>query len=297
MLKREGLIDTWHDRRITVGSELDVEISAQVEQVEVILLLVSPDFLASSYCYDREMLRAMERHEAGDAKVIPVILRPCDWHHAPFGKLMATPRDGKPVTQWPDRDAAFLEVTGAIRAAIEKMGGAAPFEVKSQPQSQATRIVDHPRSSNLQINREFSDRDKDKFKVETFEYMSKFFENSLSELEERNSNIDTSFRQVDANRFTAAIYLDGNSVAKCTVFMGGDSYLGRGICFIHGETTSSNSYNESISVASDDVAMYLSSSGMTAAFRGNGEQQRLTQQGAAEEFWSMLMQPLQARNR
>ena len=297
MLKRQGLIETWHDRRIIAGSELDAEISIQIDQVEVILLLVSPDFLASRYCYDREMMRAMERHNAGDAVVIPVILRPCDWHDAPFGKLMATPRDGKPVTLWPNRDMAFLEVTRAIRDAIKKMGGSTTVESRPQFHPSPAKTVDRPRSSNMQVSRTFSDREKDKFKVETFEYMAKFFENSLEELERRNQDIETSFRKVDANRFTASIYRNGNSVAKCTIFMGGDSYLGGGICFIHGETASSSSYNESISVASDDVSMYLSSSGMTSAFRGTGDRQRLTQQGAAEDFWAMLIQPLQGRNR
>jgi len=101
MLRRQGVIETWHDRRIGAGQDIDHAIDEHINRDEIILLLVSPDFLASDYCYDIEMKRAMERHHAGKAIVIPVILRACDWHHAPFGKLNATPRDGKPVTQWP----------------------------------------------------------------------------------------------------------------------------------------------------------------------------------------------------
>src|SRR5690606_32218635 len=100
-------------------NEIDATIDAHIDSDEIILLLVSPDFLASDYCYDIEMTRALARHEAGAAKVIPVILRACDWHHAPFGKLLAVPRDGKPVTQWPDQDQAFLEVAQAVRVAAE----------------------------------------------------------------------------------------------------------------------------------------------------------------------------------
>lgn len=122
MLKRQGIIETWHDRRIGAGAELDAAISEHVENDDVILLLISSDFLASEYCYNREMMRAMERHEAGEALVIPVILRACDWHGAPFGKLMATPTDGRPITQWPDKDQAFLEVARAIRQAVERLG-------------------------------------------------------------------------------------------------------------------------------------------------------------------------------
>jgi hypothetical protein len=82
-LQRQGLIDTWHDRRIQAGQDFGNEIDDHLNAADVVLLLVSADFLASDYCYDREMLRAMERHTSGDAVVIPVILRPCDWHDTP----------------------------------------------------------------------------------------------------------------------------------------------------------------------------------------------------------------------
>ncbi len=120
MLKRQGVIDTWHDRRIGAGQEIDAAIDNHINSDEIILLLVSPDFIASDYCYNIEMARAMERHAAKEAIVIPVILRACDWHHAPFGKLLATPEDGKPVTLWPDRDVAFLQVAQAVRKAAER---------------------------------------------------------------------------------------------------------------------------------------------------------------------------------
>ena len=100
LLKRQGVIETWHDRRIGAGIEFAQEIDEHVDSDDIILLLVSPDFLDSDYCYDREMARALERHEAKDAVVIPVILRPCEWQHAPFGKLNATPPDGRPVTKF-----------------------------------------------------------------------------------------------------------------------------------------------------------------------------------------------------
>ena len=95
MLKRQGVIDTWHDRRIGAGQNIHTAIDEHINSDEIILLLVSADFLASDYCYDIEMKQAMKRHQAGEAIVIPVILRACDWHDAPFGQLNATPRDGK----------------------------------------------------------------------------------------------------------------------------------------------------------------------------------------------------------
>ncbi len=85
---------------------------------DIILLLVSADFLASNYCNDVEVTHAMKRHEAGEARVIPVILRPVDWKGTPFSKLQALPKNAKPVTKWSDRDEAFLNVAEGIRAAI-----------------------------------------------------------------------------------------------------------------------------------------------------------------------------------
>jgi hypothetical protein len=124
MLRRQGVISMWHDRRILPGDNIDDIIMRELEQADIVLLLVSPDFLASEYCYGVEVARALDRHAAGEARVIPVILRPCDWHTAPFGKLRALPTDGRPVTKWPDHDDAFLDIARAIRVAARAMDDA-----------------------------------------------------------------------------------------------------------------------------------------------------------------------------
>lgn len=121
MLKNEGVIRGWHDRQITAGQEWDGRIDEHLNSADIILLLASPDFLASRYCYGVEVGRAMERHEAGEARVVPVILRPCEWQHAPFSKLQALPTGTLPVTRWPDRDEAFLNVAEGIRRAVEDL--------------------------------------------------------------------------------------------------------------------------------------------------------------------------------
>jgi len=120
-LKRQGIIDIWHDKRILAGDDFAREIDKHIETDDIILLLVSSYFLASDYCYEKEMMRAMERHEAGDAIVIPVILRACDWRETPFGKLQAIPSDGRPVAKFPDRDQGLLEVARAVRVAAERL--------------------------------------------------------------------------------------------------------------------------------------------------------------------------------
>src|SRR4051794_26116953 len=119
-MKHEGLIEAWHDRRITSGDDFADKISDALERADIILLLVSANFIASYYCYGIEMTRALERHRAGEARVIPVILSPCDWLSAPFGSIQATPKNGRPIVSWPDLDEAFLDVVKQIRAALPK---------------------------------------------------------------------------------------------------------------------------------------------------------------------------------
>jgi hypothetical protein len=102
------------------------EISEHLETADVVLLLISSDFIASDYCYDVEMTRALARHEAGEARVIPVILRPADWQTERLARLQALPTDAKPVNEWRDRDAAFLDVTRGIRRVVEELRGRGP---------------------------------------------------------------------------------------------------------------------------------------------------------------------------
>jgi hypothetical protein len=125
LLKNQGFISSWHDRKIIAGTEWAGEIDAHLNTAQIILLLISSDFLASTYCYGIEVTRAMERHNAGEARVIPIILRPCDWHSAPFGKLQALPTDGKPVDSrnWYNKDEAFYNVSQGIRKAVEDLQG------------------------------------------------------------------------------------------------------------------------------------------------------------------------------
>lgn len=121
ILKRQGVLEAWHDRQIDAGAEWANEIDEHLNEAQIILLLISSDFMASDYCYDIEMKRAMERHEANEAVVIPIILRSCVWQGAPFGKIQGLPKDMKPVKDWPDRDQAFTNIAQGIRKVAEKL--------------------------------------------------------------------------------------------------------------------------------------------------------------------------------
>lgn len=121
LLQRQGVISAWHDREILPGSEWDGEIDQHLELAKIILLLVSADFIASNYCWDTEVEMAMKRHDSGQAKVIPIMLRSCDWKNSPFAKLQGLPLEMKAVTSWSDRDAAWTDVALGIRSIAEKL--------------------------------------------------------------------------------------------------------------------------------------------------------------------------------
>jgi tetratricopeptide (TPR) repeat protein len=123
VLRRQGIIHLWHDREISPGAEWEREIDQHLKTASIILLLISPDFMDSDYCYGVEMKRAMERHERGEALVIPIILRPVYWKKAPFGKLQALPKDAVPVTSsaWHTLDEAFFDIAEKIRVAAEEL--------------------------------------------------------------------------------------------------------------------------------------------------------------------------------
>ena len=119
-LKYRGLITTWHDREISAGTEWAHQIDIHLNTADIILLLISSNFMASEYCYSIEMKRAIERHEQREARVIPILLRPVLFTDAPFAKLQFLPTNGKPVVNWRNRDSAFVDIALAIEQAVKE---------------------------------------------------------------------------------------------------------------------------------------------------------------------------------
>lgn len=288
MLKRTGLVRAWHDRRIGAGKDLDREVSQHLESADVVLLLLSPHFLASDYCYETEARRALELHAERKAVVIPIILQPCDWLHSPFQKLRASPRDGKPIAKFPNVNDAFLEVTQDIREAAESLGkGPAP------PTVDAVRVAQREpgvRSSNLRLKRTFTDRDRDAFVDDAYAYIEKFFENSLAELSQRNLGTAFRFQKLSPTGFTAAIYVAGSKRTSCHIWLPGKSSFGGDIVYASNDSTATNSINDGVVVDDDGYQLGLKTSGLSLRSPNDS---LLTAHGAAEHFWSDFISPLQ----
>src|SRR5258706_306941 len=120
-LKRHCRLTYWHDREILPREEWEQAIDRHLNTAHLIFLLISPDFMASDYCYSKEMQRALERHNAGSCRVVPILLRPTYWEDAPFSSLQLLPTNARPITSWPNSDKAFQDVVKEISRTIKDL--------------------------------------------------------------------------------------------------------------------------------------------------------------------------------
>jgi hypothetical protein len=124
LLARQGAVDVWHDRQILPGHDWAREIDENLDHANVVLMLISADFLASQYCYGIEMERALKRSRAGTARVVPILVRKCDLTDVSFRDLQWLPTGSKPVKNWADRDCAWTDVATGIRKVVQEIGAA-----------------------------------------------------------------------------------------------------------------------------------------------------------------------------
>lgn len=282
-LKRQQVIETWHDRKILGGDNINHSIDENLERADIILLLVSPYFIDSNYCYEIELMRAMERNNLGSARVIPVILHPCDWKNTPVGGLLATPKDGTPISTFSNKHEAFLQVTNTIREVATSACTTTPPRKTTTVANQSTpkTFPNSMRSSNLKLKTNLTDYDRDNFLQLSFESIAAFFKNSLEQLRIENSSINTTFRQINANHFTAAIYRHGKIVSQCGIRL--DDNFTKQISFAY-DSSSTNSYNE---------ALYVMQSEDLLTLRPTMNANRpLNTTESAELFWRMFLRNL-----
>lgn len=295
-LKHQKIIESFHDRRIMAGADLGNEIDAALNEADIILALVSPDFIASNYCYSIEMARALERHRAGQASLIPVILRHCDWPNTPLAELRGTPRDNIPVMAWPDRDEALSDVARDIRRVAEEIARTeppAPTRTTSNTSSSTPEgeVVSKPRSANLHIPKRFTDLDRAQFVKNAFEFVAELFANSLDELHRRHPDIYGEVDRRTSDILVATAFRDGKRRSAMTVFIGHTVYRD-GISFNRSDAGEKGSMNASYAPVEDvDRLVFKNQFG---AMRGDNTLY-LDQAGLAEEIWAEFISSLQSR--
>ncbi len=151
LLERQGLIEPWSDRKLLPGADWAKEIDERLERADLILFLVSDDFLASDYCWGVEMKRALARQEAGEARAVAVIVRDCDWHSAPFGRLLALPEDGNAVASAANEDEAWAGIARELRRLVEARPASPPASPSAGTAADPTRYLEALEAENLYV--------------------------------------------------------------------------------------------------------------------------------------------------
>lgn len=283
-LKRDGLVTTWYDRNILAGDDLDEEISAHLESSGLFLLLVTPDFLNSDYCVEREMGRALERQAAGEARVIAIIAEPCDWQSTPLAKVKVVPCDGRAVSEWTNPNSAFLDTIREIRRAIEADQKGPSPRVELFDRSAVTVTA----QNRYRAKRDFDDIDRSEFREAAFVTMRKYFRQAVEELDSIE-DFRGRFRDLSATSFGCTIVnrARDRGTAHITVHMrAGDKYGLGDIYYSFEENSASNSAHNTFVIGHDEFELFLTSGHFGMA----REMPKLSPEVASEGVWVEMLE-------
>ncbi len=278
MLKREGKIQTWTDREIRAGSHISNEIEQAHNASLVFLPIVSPDFLASGYCYDKEMSAALSKAENGEMLIVPIIAEPCDWLASPLAKFKALPKDGKPISEWANENNAYLDIVNELRRVLinKEPSGGAPRTTSNGSRSKPT----------LRIRRDFTIIDRDQFRDAAFQELRSYFKASATEIG-GIEEIQSRYEDVSPTSFTCSIVnrARSNSESHITVHnkRGSRHSLGDIICS-HDAYADDDRANEIISVEADEYSLFLRFS-MRGFFGSGDRDEKLSPSQVADLVW------------
>ena len=284
-LRREGLIEAWYDRDILAGDNLDREIEKRLEASGLFLLLVTPDFLNSDYCVEREMARALERQANGEARVIAIITQPCEWKSTKLRALKVVPNDGRAISEWTNPNSAYLDVVQEIRRAIES-------DVVS---SVTDQIADAPHTPlgvqrRYRAKRDFDDIDKGEFREAAFAAIRDYFRAAAAELDSLD-DFRGRFRELSATSFGCTIVnraRDRGTAHTIVRMRSGSRFAFGDISYSYGEDAAENTANGSFSIGNDEFELFLK--GSSFSFGGERDNERLSPQLVAEKLWEDLLQ-------
>jgi len=273
-MKREELIEAWYDREILGGDDFDQVISDQLEDADLFLLLITPDFINSNYCIERELSRALERHHAGTARVIPIIAEPCDWKSLPSLKgLKALPKDGKPISEWVNANNAFVDIVEELRRIVAASPG-------------GTSVQIHPKETTIpkyRVKRDFDEIDRSDFREEAFNHMKSYFERALKEID-GIEGVRGRFTDLGSGSFGATLVKQTRTrsgTAHLTVHLRHGAHSFGDMFYSFSENAPRNTANGGFMVKADDYELFLEASVMGAS----SDPGRLDCRKAAEFLW------------
>lgn len=280
MLRRDDLIQQWFDRDILAGGIVDSEIDERLEGSDLFLLLVSPDFLNSDYCYNREMTRALERHHDGSARVVPIVIEPCEWKASPLGRLKAVPRDGLAVSEWTNENNAYLDITQELRRIVER-------DAIGTSNGESVRIPNAERGvvRRYRIKRDFDEIDRSEFRDTAFGIVRDYFERATAEIS-GIEGLRGRFISLSPNAFSCTIVnrARDRGTAHITFHSGARSF--GDLSYSFAERAPPTSANGIFNIEADDYDLFLAG----GSFGFGGDEERRSPHDAAEWLWTKFLQ-------
>lgn len=281
-LQREGSVAAWYDREISAGGNIDNEVAAELAAADIFVAALSPDFIASSYCYDIELQGALEREATGDLTIVPVIFEPCDWLHTKLGKFKAVPDDGKPVSEFTNENAAFLNVVNELRKLVSRPAAGTPKSSDAEPLSRIDAVA-APAANRYRVKRDFDALHKRDFVEKSFKEIFEFFRASVAEVSSIDE-IEARLSDLTNEHFSCTIINRGMRRKFETVHVRMGGRISE-ISFLYGEENKSNASNGGFSVYEGEYEL-----GFSSQFFGYGnEKETLSAKDVAQKLWDDLL--------
>jgi TIR domain len=281
VLLREKTLVQWVDQKILAGGEINAEISKNLEACDLFIALVSPDFLASNYCYEREMTRAIERHDAGRLRLVPIIVQPCDWKSSPLQRFKALPKDGKPVSDWTNENNAWLNVVTQLRRLIEDADAPPADHGSPQPAGRSEK------AQKYRVKRDFDEVDKMEYREQAFAATREYFQNATAEVA-GIEGIKSRFVKLGDDGFTCTVVnraRQRGGTAHITVYCKSGRHGFGDIYYSFEERAERNSANGWLTIETDDYDLFLKHGGMIT----ESSDAKLSPRAAAEQLWEEFL--------
>ncbi|MFC4212658.1 toll/interleukin-1 receptor domain-containing protein [Pedobacter lithocola] len=286
-MKRENMIDEWTDKEIHAGSSLENEINGALASSQIFLALVSPDYLASNYCFEKEFEAALQLQEEGELIIVPIIVEHCEWQKTPFGKLKAIPKDGKPISDYTNPNNAFLTVVDELRRLIETKP-----QVYISDDKPSNEVAVPSSKRNYKVKKTFSEVDKVNFIEASFKYILAYFKSSVDEINDVE-NIQARFLKQDNSSFSCLIsnranvkdsYLAVSLVNKGQTHFGDLQYA-----FSDRVNESSIHLDKLFNIGFDEYELFWISHN-AYGFQRQRDEVQLTAVGVAEIIWNNFIE-------
>lgn len=280
MLLREGTISAWFDHAILAGAQLGQIIQGELDSSDIFLALVSPDYLASNYCYEKEFQHALQRARTGSMRLIPIILEPCDWLSSPLSEFMALPKDGKPISEWTNANNAYLDVVTGIRRVVQS---------ETRPTTGESSQAGEAVVRKVRLKRDFDSIDKTEFADRTYQSMLDYFSKAAEELSRASDDIKTRVEKMSSTAFTCTIVNRAKirqGEAHITVHNSKSRHGMGDISYVFEPHAGPNTSNGGIRVEADEYNLYLK----VDNFYGGRDGEKYTPERASEWLWDNFVQ-------